>query len=179
MITIETDRLILRPFTYTDLDDLYEYAKNPNVGPNAGWKPHEDLDESMAILKNFIEGNEVLGVVWKANTQFIGSIGLHNDQLRTADKVKMLGYVLSEDYWGKGIITEASRAILTYAFSTRSNLVTVHHYAYNQKSRRVIEKCGFHYEGTLRHCTKIYNGNTYDLVCYSMTKMNGKNMDSY
>ena len=62
MITIETDRLILRPFTYTDLDDLYEYAKNPNVGPNAGWKPHEDLDESMAILKNFIEGNEVLGL---------------------------------------------------------------------------------------------------------------------
>lgn len=171
MITIETDRLILRPFTYTDLDDLYEYAKNPNVGPNAGWKPHEDLDESMAILKNFIEGNEVLGVVWKANNKLIGSIGLHNDQLRTADKVKMLGYVLSEDYWGKGIITEASRAILTYAFSELDlNLVTVHHYAYNQKSRRVIEKCGFHYEGTLRHCTKIYNGNTYDLVCYSMTK---------
>ena len=99
MITIETDRLILRPFTYTDLDDLYEYAKNPNVGPNAGWKPHEDLDESMAILKNFI-GNEVLGLSGRPIISLQDQQD-YNDQLRTADKVKVLGYVLSEDYWGK------------------------------------------------------------------------------
>lgn len=171
MKTMETERLILRPFTYTDSEDLYEYAKNPNIGPHAGWKPHEDIDETRAILKSFMEDDEVLAIVWRANKKVIGSIGLHKDQLRSADKVKMLGYVLSEDYWGKGIITEASRAVLAYAFTDlQLSLVTVHHYAYNQKSRRVIEKCGFHYEGTLRHCTKIFNGNTFDLMCYSMTK---------
>ena len=67
----------------------------------------------------------------------------------------MIGYVLSEDYWGKGII-EAVKAVLAYAFTELNlDLVTVHHFAYNEKSRRVIEKCGFHYEGTLRHCTRF------------------------
>jgi putative acetyltransferase len=129
------------------------------------------MDESRAILRNFIEDDEVLAVVWKENKKVIGSLGLHKDQLRSSDNVKMLGYVLSEDYWGRGIITEASRALMAYAFTDLGLLMlTVHHYSHNIKSRRVIEKCGFAYEGTLRHCTKIYNGNTYDLVCYSMTK---------
>jgi putative acetyltransferase len=171
MKTIETDRLVLRQFRYTDYEDLYEYAKNPHVGPNAGWKPHEDMDETKSILKNFVEEDEVLAIVWKANNKVIGSLGLHKDPLRSADDVKMLGYVLSEDYWGKGIITEASRAVLAYAFTDLNlKLVSVQHYVHNQKSRRVIEKCGFKYEGTLRYCTKIFNGNTYDLMCYSMTK---------
>ena len=52
MITIETDRLILRPFTYTD-PMIYMSMPKPKCGPNAGWKPHEDLDESMAILKTY------------------------------------------------------------------------------------------------------------------------------
>ncbi len=171
MNRLETDRLILRPFQETDLNDLYSYAKNPNIGPNAGWKPHESMDESKSILSNFIDDDEVLAIVWKENNKVIGSLGLHKDQLRSADNVRMLGYVLSEDYWGRGIITEASRALMAYAFTDLGLLMlTVHHYSYNQKSRRVIEKCGFAYEGTLRHCTQIYNGNTYDLVCYSMTK---------
>ena len=49
-IKIETERLILRPFEESDLDDFYEYAKNDNVGPNAGWKPHESKEESEKIL---------------------------------------------------------------------------------------------------------------------------------
>lgn len=171
IITLETERLILRPFTYTDIDDLYEYAKNPKVGPDAGWKAHENIDETKAILKSFIEEDQVLAIVWKVNNKVIGSIGLHKDHLRSADKVKMLGYVLSEDYWGKGIITEAAKAVLAHGFTDMNlTMITVNHYSYNNKSRRVIEKCGFKYEGTLRHCVKIFDGNTYDLVCYSMTK---------
>lgn len=171
MKTLETDRLILRPFKYTDCDDLYEYARNPHIGPPAGWKPHDDLSETKAILRSFIEEDEVLAIVWRVNNKVIGSLGLHKDPLRSADNVKMLGYVLSEDYWGKGIITEASKAVLSYAFNDLDlTLVTVQHYDYNQRSRRVIEKCGFKYEGTLRYCTRIYDGSTYDLVCYSMTK---------
>lgn len=170
MKAMETGRLLLRPFKRTDLEDFYEYAKNPNVGPNAGWPPHQNRDESDKILRSFIEGDEVLAIVWKANNKVIGSVGLHNDRLRNTEDVKMLGYVLSEDYWGKGITTEAAKAVLAYAFEElRLAMVTVHHYDYNLRSRRVIDKCGFHYEGTLRHAITIYNGNTYDLVCYSLT----------
>ncbi|CRZ35581.1 putative acetyltransferase [Herbinix hemicellulosilytica] len=171
MKTIETERLILRPFTETDLDDLYEYAQSPNVGPNAGWKPHESPDESKAILKDFMENDEVLAIVWKENNKVIGSIGLHNDVFRSIDNVKMMGYVLSEDYWGRGITTEAAKAVLKYAFTDLGlYMVTIRHYPFNIRSKRVIEKCGFAYEGTLRYCARIYNGNIYDVVCYSMTK---------
>lgn len=171
MQTLETKRLILRSFKEEDLEDFYEYAKNPNIGPSAGWKPHADIEESKNILNMFLEADEVWAVVLKENNKLIGSVGLHKDPLRSAPDVKMLGYVLSEEYWGKGIIVEASVAAINHAFSEMGvNMVSVHHYPFNQKSRRVIEKLGFQYEGTLRHATKIYDESIYDLVCYSLTK---------
>ncbi|HWT75358.1 MAG TPA: GNAT family protein [Mobilitalea sp.] len=171
MKTLETEKLILRSFQESDLDDLYEYAKSPNVGPNAGWPPHESKEDSLQILKMFMEGNEVWAIEYKADKKVIGSVGLHGDRLRSTDDIKMLGYVLSEDYWGRGLVTEASKAVIDYAFEELGvALVSVHHYPYNNQSRRVIEKCGFLYEGTLRHATKLYDARTYDLACYSMTK---------
>lgn len=171
MKLLETDRLILRPFEKTDLEDFYEYAKSPNVGPNAGWPPHDNVEGSEKILTTLIEEDEVLAIVWKESNKVIGSIGLHKDPVRSAQDVKMLGYVLSEDYWGKGIVTEASKAVINYAFQELGVfIISIHHYPFNQRSKRVIEKCGFTYEGTLRHASTIYNGNTYDTVCYSMTK---------
>lgn len=171
MKTLETNRLLLRPFKRSDLEDFFEYARNPNVGPNAGWPPHKSIEDSERILKMFIEGDEVLAIELKANHKVIGSLGLHPDKLRTTEDAKMLGYVLSEDYWGRGITTEAAKAVIRYAFEELGlNMVTVHHYDYNIRSRRVIDKCGFIYEGTLRHAIKLYNGNIYDLVCYSMTR---------
>ena len=52
---IETDRLILESWTPKDAPALFAYAKNPNVGPNAGWKPHADRAESQAILNLFMD----------------------------------------------------------------------------------------------------------------------------
>ncbi len=171
MKALETQRLFLRPFQESDLWDFYEYAKNPKVGPNAGWPPHKSIEDSKTILNNFMEGDEVLAMELKENHRVIGSLGLHKDQLRSAEGVKMLGYVLSEEYWGRGLTTEAAKAALRYAFEELNlDMVTIHHYSYNLRSKRVIEKCGFLYEGTLRHATQIFNGNIYDLVCYSMTR---------
>jgi putative acetyltransferase len=171
MITLETERCILRPFEAIDLEDFFEYAKNPNVGPAAGWPPHEKLETSMEILQGFMENQEVWALIWKENNKLIGSVGLHKDQLRTATDVKMLGYVLSEAYWGQGIMPEVVDSVIQYAFEELDiTLLTVHHYSFNARSRRVIEKCGFRYEGTLRHCSKIYDGTIHDLLCYSMTR---------
>ncbi len=171
MKTLETNRILLRPFKVTDLEDFYEYAKNSKVGPNAGWPPHASREDSRKILTSFIESDEVWAVVLKENKKVIGSVGIHKDQLRTATDVRMIGYVLSEDYWGRGIMTEAARAAIGYAFETTDiTLLTVHHYIHNQRSRRVIEKLGFQYEGTLRHCSRIFDGSIHDLSCYSMTR---------
>lgn len=171
MKTLETQRLLLRPFQEEDLEDFFEYAKHPEVGPNAGWPPHQSKDDSRKILTGFIEQQEVWAVVLKESNKLIGSVGLHSDHLRSAPDVKMMGYVLSEEFWGKGIMTEAARAAIRFAFENLDiALLTIHHYSHNLRSRRVIEKCGFYYEGTLRRCSRIYDGSIHDLACYSMTR---------
>ncbi|NLY77117.1 MAG: GNAT family N-acetyltransferase [Tissierellia bacterium] len=171
MDTLYTDRLILRRFYYSDLDDLFEYAKNPNVGPDAGWKPHGSKRESLSILRQFISSDEVWAIVYKDNNRVIGSIGLHNDSKRANEKARMVGYALSEDYWGLGLATEATKAIIEYGFEKLNlDIISVYHYPHNERSKRVIEKCGFKYEGVLRRAVIIYNGNTWDHVCYSMTR---------
>lgn len=163
--------MILRKFREEDLDDFYEYAKNPNVGPNAGWKPHEGKEESQRILEDFIKKGEVWAIVYKDTNKVIGSVGLHDDSMRYNKKIKMLGYVLDEPYWDKGLMTEAAKEVIQYAFKEMDlNLVSVYHYPFNIGSKRVIEKCGFYYEGTLRSASTIYDGSVYDSVCYSLTK---------
>jgi putative acetyltransferase len=171
METLETERLLLRKWQESDLADFYEYAKNPNIGPKAGWKPHDSLLESREILHSFIEKEEVWAVVYKENFKVIGSVGLHNDSKRMLPNIKMVGYVLSEDYWGLGLIPEAVIEIMRYAFEKLAiDLLTIYHYPFNYQSRRVIEKCGFRYEGILRMGSQIYNGQIYDDVCYSLLK---------
>jgi putative acetyltransferase len=130
MITLETERCILRSFEITDLEDFFEYAKNPNVGPAAGWPSHDNLETSMKILQDFMENEEVWALIYKESNKLIGSVGLHKDQLRTATDVKMLGYVLSEDYWGQGIMPEVVDAVIQYVFQELTiSLLTVHHYS--------------------------------------------------
>lgn len=171
MKILETNRLILRPWKMTDLEDFYEYAKNPSVGPNAGWKPHTDKDMSGKVLKSFIEKEEVLAIVYKENNKVIGSVGNHSDGKRDFDGARMIGYVLSEDYWGKGFMSEAVKRVITYLFEEENyELLSCYHYSFNNRSKRVIEKCGFKYEGTFRMASKRYDGRVCDDVCYSITK---------
>lgn len=171
MKTLETDRLILRKWELRDLEDFYEYARNSNVGPKAGWEPHSSREVSKRILDSFIEKEEVWAIVYKENSKVIGSIGIHEDRKRSFPKARMLGYVLSENYWGKGIMTEAAMVTIEYAFEgMKLDLLSIYHYTFNIRSKRVIEKCGFTYEGTLRSASQIYSGEVYDSDCYSMTK---------
>lgn len=173
MKTLETERLILRPFRTADLEDFYEYAQNPEVGPNAGWEPHADRSVSQSILQSFLEGDQVLAIVYRENGKVIGSIGLHGDRFREgAVNSRMLGYVLSYDYWGKGLMTEAARRVIRYAFEELElDLLAIQHFPFNERSRGVILKCGFTYEGVLRKSfRRSYDGLLLDEVCYSMTR---------
>lgn len=171
MKTIETERMILRTWRLEDFGDFYEYASNPIIGPSAGWKPHTDRVESLSILISFIEGEEVFAIEDKISGKAIGSIGLHPDRKRNNPEARMIGYVLSEPYWGKGLASEAVKAVLDYAFNDQNlKIVSVYHFPFNQKSKRVIEKAGFSFEGILREATVLPNGEIVDDVCYSITK---------
>lgn len=171
MKTIETKRLILRDFSQEDLNDLFAYAQSDKVGPMAGWKPHDSIEESQKILNMFIEGKEVWAIELKENHKLIGSIGLHKDAKRNNPKSAMLGYVLSEEAWGKGFMIEASRAILNFGFNEDDlTLISVYHFPFNKQSESVIKNLGFKYEGYMRETTERYDGVVLDSVCYSMTK---------
>ncbi|NTV91476.1 MAG: GNAT family N-acetyltransferase [Clostridiales bacterium] len=171
MRKLETDRLILRPWQISDIEDFYEYAKNPNVGPAAGWEPHKDILTTGHILQQFLNKDEVWALVYKENGRVIGSLGVHNDDKRKGVRARMVGYALSEEYWGRGIMTEAVKEVIRYMFENAGfDVLSCYHYPFNDRSRRVIEKSGFRYDGTLRHASMVFDGKTYDDVCYSITR---------
>ena len=78
MFSLNSERLILRNWQESDSSDLYEYAKSELVGPNAGWKPHQNEEESKEIIKMFIKNNDSYAIVLKSENKVIGSIGLHH-----------------------------------------------------------------------------------------------------
>lgn len=168
---IETERLVLRMWSKKDAADLYEYAKNPNVGPVAGWKPHSDQAESRFIISEVFLQKMAWAIVDKATGKVVGSIGFEDDKFRPDIHSREMGYSLSEDFWGKGLMTEAAMKIVQYAFEVLSlEVLSITTSESNVRSRRVIEKCGFQYEGTHRHCYKIYDGTVKELRCYSMLR---------
>ena len=171
MKTLETNRLILRQWKLEDLEDFYEYAKDPEVGPSAGWKPHENKDFTLTILKSFIEKKEVWAIVDKESGKVIGSLGRHDDSKRRGVNSKMIGYVLSKNCWGKGLMVEAVKRVLKYLFTeTEVKVISCYHYPFNSRSKRVIEKSGFKFEGILRKASTHFSGEVYDDYCYSILK---------
>jgi [ribosomal protein S5]-alanine N-acetyltransferase len=82
--------MILRPWKVEDLDDFFEYAKNPNIGPSAGWQPHDSKETSMKILQSFVEKDEVRAIEYKENGKVIGSLGAHTDERRNGVNGKMI-----------------------------------------------------------------------------------------
>lgn len=149
-IRIETDRLLLRNWTKDDLDDFFEYASVPGVGERAGWKPHENKEKSLEILTHFIEGKHTFAICYKENNKVIGSLGIEKYGLEEQlseffdYKGRSIGYVLSKDYWNKGLMTEAVKAVIDYLFNTLDyDFLLCGHFDHNLASKRVQEKCGF------------------------------------
>ena len=147
-VRIETERLILRAWREPDLADFYEYASVEGVGEMAGWSHHQSVEESRRILDSFISGKKTFALEWKENGKVIGSLGL---EPRDADaglpeelQGREIGYVLSRDYWGRGLMPEAVKAVTDYCFQELSfDYLTCGHFDYNDRSRRVVEKSGF------------------------------------
>ena len=149
---IETERLILRPFCESDAENVYFYAKDPDVVPIAGWPPHQSVEESRDVIRNVLSGKEAYAVCLKADGKAIGAIELKlngfTDMTQRDDECE-LGYWLGKPFWGQGIIPEAVREILRHAFEDIGmNKVWCGYYDGNVKSKRVQEKCGFRYQWT-------------------------------
>ena len=147
---LETKRLILRSWEDRDTENLYEYAKNPDVGPIAGWPAHQSPEESRDVIKNVLNGREAYAVCLKTDGKAIGAIELklngHTDLTERDDECE-LGYWLGKPFWGQGIMPEAAEEMLRHAFEDLGmTKVWVGYYEGNAKSKRVQEKLGFRYQ---------------------------------
>ncbi len=148
-VVLTTPRLTLRPWRESDLQDFYEYARVDGVGQMAGWLPHRSVEESAAILDSFIRHKKTFAL--EHNGKCIGSLGVeeyneaHHPEL-AALRGREIGYVLSKDFWGRGLMPEAVRAVTRWLFDEVGlDFILVGHFERNRQSRRVIEKCGFQY----------------------------------
>ena len=174
-LSLDTARLVLRPFSDDDRKDIYEYAKEPIVGLNCGWKPYSSLEDANAFLENVrSSGDFVFSLQEKKTGKVIGSVGLHHDSRRPSMPFPYsseLGFALAKEYWGKGLMKEAATRVLSFGFDNlRIRIVSANHFTFNDRSRGLIKALGFRYEGTLKKAIRRFDGAILDLVCYALTR---------
>ena len=149
---LETERLILRPWSESDAESLYEFAKDSRVGPIAGWPVHTSIENSKQIIRDVLSADETHAIVQKGEEKAIGSIGLmigEKSNLNIRYDEAEIGYWIGVPYWGKGMVPEAVEELMKYAFEKAGILkIWCGYFDGNEKSKRVQEKCGFKYHHT-------------------------------
>ena len=163
----------IRKWKLSDAKDLAAALSNKKVQDNLrDGLPYpytvQDGKEFISAMLSADE-NETFAFAITVNNMVIGSIGIFrqgNIHRQTAE----LGYYIAEEYWGKGIMTEAVKQICEYVFA-KSDIIRIYAepFAYNIASCRALEKAGFQYEGTLRS-NAVKNGKVIDMKMYSLLK---------
>ncbi|MEE1251298.1 MAG: GNAT family N-acetyltransferase [Lachnospiraceae bacterium] len=148
----ETERLILRPWEESDAESLYEYAKDPAVGPIAGWPIHTSIENSREIIRDVLSAKDTYAVCLKEDNRAIGSIGLippAQSHTKASENEIEIGYWIGVPFWGQGLIPEAVRCLQKYAFEELGCVAMwCGYYDGNEKSKKCQEKCGFRYHHT-------------------------------
>ena len=147
-----TERLILRPWEESDAESLYKYAKDPQVGPIAGWPPHTSVEDSRDIIKSVLAVNETYAICKRQDNRAIGSSGLmrvEQSNLDIPEDEGEIGYWIGVPFWGQGYAPEAARELIRHGFEDlKLNRIWCGYFEGNDKSKRVQEKCGFRYHHT-------------------------------
>ena len=139
-----SERIIIREFSYNDLDDYFEFAKNPYVGPMAGWKPVPSKDVARQILAKYMLYKDVFAICLKENNRVIGTMSIYDTGLRKYNKVKQLGFSLNYDYWNQGIGTRLFQEVIKIAESNEQLLqMGLEFIEGNTRARALYEKNGF------------------------------------
>lgn len=154
MPTLETERLILRPMRVSDAKDMYHYAKRSDVTTYLLWSPHPSQSYTEEYLR-YIEKRYRLGefydwaVVDRQSGRMIGTCGF--TRLDFPHNVGEIGYVLSPDFHGRGLGTEAASRVLRFGFEVLGlHRIEVKFMQGNEASLHVAEKLGMTFEGYRR-----------------------------
>lgn len=160
---IETERIVMRPVKLSDAEDIFEYAKEEETGPRAGWPPHKNIEETKQIINKWTapdcnENN--FAIIYKPYNKVIGTMGYTHkernskntvvqDLIKNGNKLVEIGFVVSKACWGKGIATECLNAMLDYLFVNEDiDMVITCHAEPNIGSSRVQDKCGMNIIGS-------------------------------
>jgi len=165
---LETERLILRKSTKSDAPDILEYASDEETVKFLEWPGAKTVDEVLSGIINFHWSNPgVWAIELKESQKCIGTIDI---RVEPAHDKCGLGYVLNRGYWNEGYMTEALIAVLALCFDKLDlNRVEAVHYAGNESSGKVMEKCGMKFEGVSEQAKKV-KGIFRDVARYGITK---------
>ncbi len=146
-ITLESDRIVLRPWRENDAAALYKYASDPEVGPRAGWPPHKSIKESLEIIRTVFHSDTTWAIVLKETGEPIGAMGYmisDGNLLPSRSDEPLVGYWVGKPFWNQGICTEALQLMLDHIRETTDIRSLIgSHFIDNPASGRVMEKCGF------------------------------------
>ncbi len=163
----------IRKWELADAKDLAAALSNTKIQDNLRdglpypYTEQDGIDYISAMLS--ADENDTFAFAITVEGKVIGSIGVFrqgNIHRQTAE----VGYYIAEEYWGKGIMTEAIKQTCKYVFD-KSDIIRIYAepFAYNVASCRALEKAGFQYEGTLRK-NAVKNGKIIDMKMYSLLR---------
>ncbi len=147
--TLTTRRLELRPWRLEDATDLYAVARDPQVGPAAGWPPHRSVEESAEVIRTVFASPETYAVVLRESGRPVGCVGLlfpSSSHFRLGATEAEVGYWIGTSWRGRGLMPEALGEMVRRAFEELElTALWGSCFVGNEASRRVMEKCGFRY----------------------------------
>ena len=171
--TIRTARLTLRRFTVEDAQQMYDnWASDARVTRFLTWEPHVSPEATAELLSEWVAAYlapSCYNWVMEYEGRCIGNISV----VRCSDRSEYaeLGYCMGCDYWNKGLMTEAAKAVIAFLFDeVGCHRVVIRHAVKNPASGRVAQKCGLTYEGTERKVFKSRDGEFLDIAGYSILR---------
>ncbi|WP_208588799.1 GNAT family N-acetyltransferase [Gracilibacillus suaedae] len=170
---LETERLLLRKVSLGDIHDIYAYGSNEEVSKYVTWDTHQSLKETLEFVEYIIsryESNYLApwAIEMKEMQQMVGTIDFVSWD--THQHIAEIGYVIAQEYWGKGIVTEAVKEVIDFGFNCMDlERIQAKCIVENIGSARVMEKAGMMFEGVLRKT--VYNkGKHWDVKIYSILR---------
>lgn len=169
---VETERLILRPFRYSDAADMFKYwTADKEVTKYLSWQAHPAVAATEAILKIWLKGyDDPYNFRWAITVKDTGDCAVGIIDCVDMDKnipSCEIGYALSKEFWSKGIMTEALKAVIDYLKDVGFVRIAARHNTQNPASGKVMIKAGMQFEGVLRKSDVNNKGEAIDIAWYS------------
>ena len=170
---LKTKRLILRPLRESDATRIFELCNNDVIYKSLLTMPHPyTMDDARNKItkdtQKFETGEKYcFAITFKENDELIGIIDITNNQKFRFGEI---GFWLDDTLWNKGIMTEATQAVVHFGFKTlKLHKLIIKAYVNNFGSIKVAEKCGFIKEGTMKECYYVH-GEYQDLFIFGLTE---------